>query len=66
MQPRRDRKNDVAAIELASGQEVERSCKHSYPRRRGDRMHQERRGGDADMQQARRHVEHQRESELNL
>jgi hypothetical protein len=38
MRPWRNRKYNVAAIELATGQQVQRSRKHSHPRGNGNGM----------------------------
>ena len=66
MQAWRDGKHDVAAIELAAGQQVERGGEHSDPRGSGDRMERERGERRADVQQAGREMESQRKSQLNV
>ena len=38
MQPRRDGKDQVAAIELSAGQQIQRGCQHSGPTGQRHRM----------------------------
>ena len=66
MQARRDGKYDVAAIELAAWQQVERSSEHSDPCGSGDRMERECGEWHSDAQQACSQVESQRKSQLNF
>src|SRR4029077_7503507 len=66
MQARRNGKYDVAAVELAARQQVERSSEHSYPCGGGDWMQRERGELHADVQQTCSQVESQWESQLNF
>ncbi len=67
MQPRRDGKDQVAAIELSAGEQIQSGCQHSSPTRQCNRMQivvRERRS--AVVQKSVTELKDQREAELQI